>query len=545
MNDQLRDDEFDRRLREATRRLAGGPASAGLRARIAAVPREQPGPASGRRRFGLGARFVGAMAALIVLAIAAILLASTLPHNNAVVPGASSTTQASPTTAVTCRLAQADCQPALDAAEAAVRWQVPAAAMPPQAALLVKDSACRTIPDAPPTVDLCSAPSLPGGPPGTVNRMVGIAVLTFRGGYGRAFTVITGSVAGSGPIMMRGWAYAIVPASNPPASITPPSSPGLSSAASPATGRLVSRTPLPSTPLGPLWITVADGAPWIALGGDPQGTVERIDPTSGKVTETVKVGFAPSYLAAYGTSLWVTNGTGAMTHPPGPYVNTVQRIDTRTGRILVTVPLLLPGSLVADASGAWVVSAQHSLVHVSLTGRVLGSVALASGSPSEDLPVSLAIAGGRIWVVLAHGGASGITLEAIDPADLKIVLMTDVTQEIGWLVPTPNVLYGAQVTGTTTFAWTRIDLQTGRVTVLGNLPVHPAQFEGLAVTADGAWVLDPGAPPAQTPRVIPFDPMTGRQTGAGVQLPGSFGDLMVASGRDVWTLGNEVDHFRF
>lgn len=421
MNDQLRDDEFDRRLREATRRLAGGPASAGLRARVAAIPREQPGPASGRRRFGLGVRFAGAAAALIVLAVvAAILLASTLPRSNAVVPGASSNS---------------------------------------------------------------SSPS------------------------------------------------------HVPTASTMPSFP--------VTGRLVGRTPLPSTPLGPLWITIADGAPWIALGGDPQGTVERIDPASGKVTETVKVGFAPSDLAAYGTSLWVTNGTGAMTHPPGPYVNTVQRIDTTTGHILATVPLELPGQVVADASGAWVITAQHSLVHVSSTGQVLGTVVLASGSPRQDLPVSLAIAGGRIWIVLAHGGASGITLEAIDPANLKTVLMTDVTQEIGWLVPTQSALYGAQVTGTTTFAWTRIDLQTGRVTVLGDLPVHPAQFEGLAVTADGAWVLDPGAPPAQAPRVIPFDPMTGRQTGAGVQLTGSFGDFMVASGRDVWALGSEVDHFRF
>ncbi len=314
----------------------------------------------------------------------------------------------------------------------------------------------------------------------------------------------------------------------------------------PQTGRLVGTTPVHPTALGPLWITVADGAPWIALGGDPQGTVERIDPASGKVTETVKVGFAPSYLAAFGTSLWVTNTTGAMTHPPGPYVNTVQRIDTATGHILATVPLELPGQLVADASGAWVITAQHSLVHVSPAGQVLGSVALASGSPSQDLPVSMAIAGGRVWVVLAHGGASGVTLEAIDPANLKIVLTTEAPQGIGWLIPTTSALYGAQVSGTTTFAWTRIDLQTGRVTVLGDLPVHPGQFEGLAVTADGAWVLDPGTPPAQAPRVIPFDPMTGHQIGAGVPVSrGLFGDFMVAIGHDVWTLGSEVSHFRF
>ena len=425
MNDPMRDDEFDRRLHEATQRLGGGPASAGLRGRVAAVPQEHRAPSEGRW-FGPGIRFAGAAAALVVLAVAVVLLASTLPRNNTLLPGAS------------------------------------------------------------------------GKPVSTS------------------------------------------PAPQPSASHLATVSPSF-----PETGRLVSRTPLPSTPLGPLSITVADGAPWIALGGDPQGTVERIDPATGRVTETVKVGWAPSYLAAHGTSLWVSNTNGDGSQPHSPYIDTVQRIDTTTGHILATVPLELPGQLVADASGAWVITAQHSLVHVSPTGHVLGSVVLASGSPGQDLPVSLAIAGGRIWIVLAHGGSSGVTLEAIDPATLKFVLTTGVPQGIGWLVPTTNALYGAQVTGTTAFVWTRIDLQTGRVTVLGDLPVHPAQFEGLAVTADGAWVLDPGAPPTQAPRVIPFDQMTGRQTGAGVQLTGSFGDLMVASGRDVWTLGNEVDHFRF
>ncbi len=135
MNDQLRDDEFDRRLREATRRLAGGPASAGLRARIAAIPREQPGPVSGRRHFGLSVRFVGATAALLVLAVVAALLWGTLPHLNWVVPGASPTVQpsvepsASPSPAGTSSARSVI--PWLDAPVAVPPWPTPVPATPP------------------------------------------------------------------------------------------------------------------------------------------------------------------------------------------------------------------------------------------------------------------------------------------------------------------------------------------------------------------------------------------------------------------------------
>lgn len=311
------------------------------------------------------------------------------------------------------------------------------------------------------------------------------------------------------------------------------------------TGRVIARVPLPSTPLGPLWITVADGAPWIALGGDPQGTVERIDPESGRVTDRVVVGWAPGSIAASGTSLWVSNTDGDGSLPHSPYLNTVQRIDTTSARILETVPVVLPGQIVADASGAWVISARHTLVHVSLAGQITGSVALAAGPPTLDLPISIALAGGRIWIALAHGGFGSATLEAIDPATLKVVLMVAVPQGLGWLVPTPAALYGAVVTGSSSFPWIRIELQTGQPTTLGMLPVRPAQFEGVAVTSDGAWLLD-GSSEANFGEVIPFDPATGEQAGAAVMPPNGGGSSMIAIGNDVWVLGaRELDEIRF
>jgi hypothetical protein len=91
----VNDDRFERQLREATHRLAGGPASAGLRARIAAIPREDPRTARSGRQFTFGLRLAGAAGALLLIAVVAALVWATLPHLNSVVPGASPTAVAS------------------------------------------------------------------------------------------------------------------------------------------------------------------------------------------------------------------------------------------------------------------------------------------------------------------------------------------------------------------------------------------------------------------------------------------------------------------
>ncbi len=94
----MNDERLERQVKAALERDARSLPS-GLRARVSAIPdefpRERPGPASGRSRFGLGVRFAGAAAALIVLAVVAALVWGTLPHLNSVVPGASPTVQPS------------------------------------------------------------------------------------------------------------------------------------------------------------------------------------------------------------------------------------------------------------------------------------------------------------------------------------------------------------------------------------------------------------------------------------------------------------------
>ncbi|MGC8635384.1 MAG: hypothetical protein ACP5VP_12165 [Candidatus Limnocylindrales bacterium] len=271
----------------------------------------------------------------------------------------------------------------------------------------------------------------------------------------------------------------------------------------------------------------------------PRGSVERIDPTSGRVTERIAVGWAPEYLAAYGDSLWVSNTTGDGSQPRSPDLNTVARIDLASEDVVLTAPVLLPGLITAGPLGAWVVSAQQSLVHIVLaSGRALGTVRLATG-----LPVSLALFGGRVWVVLAHTGSSA-TLQVIDPASDTVVRTVEVAEDITWLVPTPTALFATVQTGRSSFSWVRLDPQTSQPTTLGPLPAHPAQFEGVAITAEGAWLLSSGGP------VIPFDPRTGAQDGTAVEPPdappGGGCAAMIAIGRDVWVVcGRAVDEIHF
>ncbi len=104
----MNDEQFDRQVREAARRMAGEPASSALRARVAAIPAEHPRPARGIRRFTVGVRLAGAAAVLLVLVVAATLVVATLPRHNAVLPGATASPTASAARLIPQALSTAD-----------------------------------------------------------------------------------------------------------------------------------------------------------------------------------------------------------------------------------------------------------------------------------------------------------------------------------------------------------------------------------------------------------------------------------------------------
>jgi YVTN family beta-propeller protein len=104
----------------------------------------------------------------------------------------------------------------------------------------------------------------------------------------------------------------------------------------------VARFPLPSPP-GP--VATAPGAVWVA--GQLESVVWRIDPLSGRITDTIAVGSTVSDLAASSDGVWATSALGG----------TVTRIDPKTNGVEETISVGgLPQSVAVDRGEVWVAS---------------------------------------------------------------------------------------------------------------------------------------------------------------------------------------------
>ena len=89
-------EEFEREVREAAHRLAGGRAPEALHIRVAAIPADRR--RGGRWTFGAGPRLAASVVLVLVLAGAGILVVATRPQDSAITPGSLATAQVSPTT---------------------------------------------------------------------------------------------------------------------------------------------------------------------------------------------------------------------------------------------------------------------------------------------------------------------------------------------------------------------------------------------------------------------------------------------------------------
>ena len=74
-------------------------------------------------------------------------------------------------------------------------------------------------------------------------------------------------------------------------------------------------------------------------------TVDRLDPATGRVTSTIRVGDGPGAIAVAKDGVWVSDGFGA----------TLDRIDPRTNQVSRVISLgSTPRGIVATGSGVWV-----------------------------------------------------------------------------------------------------------------------------------------------------------------------------------------------
>jgi peptide/nickel transport system substrate-binding protein len=216
---------------------------------------------------------------------------------------------------------------------------------------------------------------------------------------------------------------------------------------------------------GPSAVARGAGAIWVAASLD--GLVERIDPTTNTVVQRIPVGGLPSAIAVYRETLWVTDRTNG----------TLLRVDTAKGakQKIPKIPIgRAPSCITAAARALWVCNRDDGTVARvdPRTGTVVDLVR------TGDAP-SVAVAAGReLWV-----------LDDLDATTSRIDTSTD---RVAQTVPVGGAPGGGAFDGRTLWIaddssgrLTRVDAQTGSEQAV--VPVG-SQADAVIPTSEGLWV---------------------------------------------------------
>ena len=257
-------------------------------------------------------------------------------------------------------------------------------------------------------------------------------------------------------------------------------------------------------PLAPDWQVAGYGSVWVS--NSPKNSIQRIDPRTSRVIVTIPVNDPCDGLAAGFGSVWA----------PGCAAQLVTRIDARTNRVVARIHAHIfgegEGLIAAGAGGVWVVTADKVLSRIDpSSNRVVAKVSVAAGSTS-------AVVGfGSVWVTSYDTG----TVARVDPARNK----TDATIDVGagprFLAAGAGSIWVLnQGDGTVS----RIDPATATIVATIN-----AQLFGdggcIAAGLGAAWVSLPGAP------LTRIDAASGTVT---EQFVGEGGDCLSVGFGSVW-----------
>lgn len=222
---------------------------------------------------------------------------------------------------------------------------------------------------------------------------------------------------------------------------------------------VVDRIPVSS----PGALTAGAGAVWAA--SVPGDSIARIDPATGIVTQTIRLGAArAAALATRGRSLWVADSAG----------NSLVEIATDSGEAVRAVPLdITPRALVVDDAAIWVADYDSGTVAQvdARTGRELATVRVGNG------PVALGAGLEALWVV--NGLDS--TVSRIDPRTSTVTSTISVASG-----PSALAVAGPSVWVASEYAQlvSRIDPTTD--TVVETRPLGGAPT-ALAISGDQVW----------------------------------------------------------
>ena len=182
---------------------------------------------------------------------------------------------------------------------------------------------------------------------------------------------------------------------------------------------------------GPSGVAVGYGSVWVTNSSD--GTLSRIDATTGIVTKPIALGGGATDVAAGYGAVWVSDEAGGRVLRVDPQINqitqpinvgtgptaitvgfgsvwvansldgTVSRIDPQTNHVTAVVQVGDgPDAIAAGAGGVWVANEfGRSVARIDpTTDTVTRAIAVGNG------PRGLAIAGGLLWVSAVDSGAS-------------------------------------------------------------------------------------------------------------------------------------------
>jgi YVTN family beta-propeller protein len=249
---------------------------------------------------------------------------------------------------------------------------------------------------------------------------------------------------------------------------------------------------------------IGAGAVWVPNTGD--GTVSRIDPGSGRVVATIRIGDAsafytsvcepygsvhsfmvtsfhirrcdlPSAVSAGSSSVWAAKND----------TNEIVQVDSATNRVVARVGVgVIPFDLLVTPEAVWVSSYDDdAVVRVDPTGKVVTTIRMSGAGPS-----GMAAAGGSLWVANSRGGS----VSRIDPASNRVVATIPMTcrgQCLAGPVPLPLAALGDQV-------WTRnegdgsvarIDPRADRVVATIDVDAFYGRDgqDAIALTPSGVW----------------------------------------------------------
>jgi streptogramin lyase len=212
----------------------------------------------------------------------------------------------------------------------------------------------------------------------------------------------------------------------------------------------------------PVGIAAAGTDIWVSDGSG--GNAVRVDANARQVTARVAIGGGLGGIAATGSAVWVSVYDGGQ----------VVRVDPATKAVVARVPVGgQPTSIALDAAGqVWVGNLDGTLKRIDpATNLVTATVSLPSGA-STLLPV-----GNLIWIGLQNG-----SLVSLDPATGALSgAAVKVAPDVDALVSTPNGLWAS------TFGGTAALVDTGARRVVRRIPL-PGQGSGIAYAGGRVWV---------------------------------------------------------